>query len=64
VRRPRAILPPSWFCSEEFHPVDRLLRRCAVQPMMTLNYLVEGMALNGSVPAARSSSTCTPGTSS
>jgi hypothetical protein len=51
VRRPRATLPPSWFCSEEFHPVDRLLRRCAVQPMMTLNYLVQGMALNGTVRA-------------
>jgi hypothetical protein len=39
--RPAATVPPSWIC-------DLLTsHRCAVQPMMTLDYHVHGMALNG-----------------
>lgn len=54
--RPDATVPPNWYCSHTLtggpdgaHDVFR--RRCAVQPMMTLGYLVRGMALDGSAPA-------------
>lgn len=54
--RPDATVPPDWYCSHTLtdgpdgaHDVFR--RRCAVQPMMTLGYLVRGMALDGSAPA-------------
>jgi hypothetical protein len=43
-RQPAATVPPSWHCAHA-------LRRCAVQPMMTLDYEVQGLALNGSAPA-------------
>lgn len=51
-RQPAATVPQDWYCSyvltsQGYEPV----RRCAVQPMMTLAYQVHGMALNGSVPA-------------
>lgn len=49
ARAPKAHLPPSWYCGftvvgQQF----RLLRRCAVQPLLTLNYQVQGLALDGS----------------
>ena len=43
---PGAELPPAWLCSLSG-------RRCKVQPMMTLNYKVHGMSLNGSTAAGR-----------
>jgi len=51
ARQPGVRLPAAWFCGyviirQQF----RLLRRCAAQPMMTLNYQVRGLALNGSAP--------------
>jgi hypothetical protein len=51
VRQPVARLPQDWYCS---YSVTRqqieLRRQCAVQPMMTLSYQVQGLTLNGSVP--------------
>lgn len=47
-----ARLPRGWYC---FRNPDTLAQNkdCAVQPMMTLEYGVPGMALEGSVPAGR-----------
>ena len=51
ARQPGAMLPPSWFCGLTFVRNQlRLLRRCAVQPMLSLGYQVQGLALNGSAP--------------
>ena len=44
-RRPAATIPPAWWC--EFDGP----RRCAVQPMMTLDYHIRGLALNGTTTA-------------
>lgn len=58
ARQPDATVPPGWYCSHTLaggpdgaHDVYR--RKCAVQPMMTLEYLVRGMALDGPAPAGR-----------
>lgn len=52
VRQPRVRLPAAWYCGYVVvRQTFRLLRRCATQPMMTLNYQVQGLALNGSVPS-------------
>lgn len=45
-RRPGATVPLSWYCAQAG---ARLVRRCAVQPMMTLDYQVRGLVLNGTV---------------
>jgi hypothetical protein len=48
VRDTAARVPASWFCF--FKAVKQrfvLDRQCAVQPMMTLNYQVQGLALSG-----------------
>jgi len=51
VRQPGVRLPAAWYCGYVVVGQQvRLLRRCVVQPMMTLNYKVQGLALNGSVP--------------
>jgi hypothetical protein len=42
-----AMLPIGWNCLPNALPD----RACAVQPMMTLDYQVQGLALNGSAPA-------------
>jgi hypothetical protein len=44
-RDPAARVPKAWYCgvSRDFRPV----RTCAVQPLLTLQYLVRGQALNG-----------------
>ena len=48
VRQPGATVPASWYCSELIVPHGyEFLRRCAVQPMMTLDYHVRGIALDG-----------------
>ncbi len=44
ARQPAATVPRSWFCGLAS---TGYLRRCAVQPMMTLTYQVAGLALNG-----------------
>lgn len=46
---PAATVPLSWYCT--YTPSGHLLRRCAVQPLMTLGYHVHGLALTGTVPA-------------
>jgi hypothetical protein len=46
-RQPTATVPPAWWCGR--YPS----RRCAVQPMITLNYHVRGLALNGTTAAGR-----------
>jgi hypothetical protein len=47
-RRPAARVPSSWFCGYAGTGTHvRLVRRCAVQPMMTLNYQVQGESLDG-----------------
>jgi hypothetical protein len=46
---PGATLPPSWYCS--VFPSGQLLRGCAVQALMTLDYQVHGLSLQETVPA-------------
>ena len=46
-RQPTAAVPPGWVCG----PAGS--RRCAAQPMMTLDYHVTGLALNGTTAAGR-----------
>jgi hypothetical protein len=51
VRDTGARVPAGWFCT--FRIVKQrvvLVRQCAVQPMMTLNYRVEGLSLSGLTP--------------
>jgi hypothetical protein len=49
--QPDATVPPPWYCSVVLTGGQfQFLRRCAVQSMMTLNYQVHGLALNGTVP--------------
>ena len=49
--QPQVKLPGGWFCGVVVvHQQYQLLTRCAVQPMMTLTYQVQGLALDGSVP--------------
>jgi hypothetical protein len=44
ARRPGATVPRNWFCGFTRHG---LVRRCAVQPIVTLNYSVHGLASDG-----------------
>jgi hypothetical protein len=46
-RQPAATVPPAWLCGQTSS------RRCAIQPMMTLDYHVAGLALNGTTTAGR-----------
>jgi hypothetical protein len=49
--QPAATVPPSWYCAYVLAGRQyKALRRCAVQPMMTLDYQVQGLALNGTAP--------------
>ena len=48
-----ATVPRAWLCLRQTSGGLDLTRRCAVQPMMTLQYQVDGLALNGTVPAGR-----------
>jgi hypothetical protein len=50
VPRPGATVPPQWACF--FHGLVTT-QQCAVQPMLTLDYQVHGMALNGTTPPGR-----------
>jgi hypothetical protein len=50
ARRPAATVPASWYCEQKG---VKLVRRCSVQPMMTLDYQVHNLALNGTTPAGR-----------
>ena len=43
--QPGARVPPSWFCG--FTKTGGLLRSCAVQPMMTVDYHVQGLQQDG-----------------
>jgi hypothetical protein len=48
VRDATARLPAAWFCTIKETPTRfTLVRQCAVQPMMTLSYLVQGISLAG-----------------
>ena len=49
ARRPGAKVPPSWYCA--FTNNGQLLRTCAVQPMMTVDYNVQGLQPDGRRPA-------------
>jgi hypothetical protein len=49
--RPGATVPPSWFCG--FTATFRLERKCAVQPMMTADYHVDGLQQDGQTPAGQ-----------
>jgi hypothetical protein len=43
-----AVVPRSWVCvTLQFNPT----RKCVVEPMLTLNYQVRALGLNGIVPA-------------
>jgi hypothetical protein len=46
--QPGATVPPNWFCGFSRRG---LLRHCAVQPMMTLNYHVRGLPSDGRTDA-------------
>ncbi len=46
-RRPGATIPAGWSCG------TGMIRRCAVQPMMTLDYHVRRLAPDGTAPAGR-----------
>jgi hypothetical protein len=48
VAAPHAVVPASWECANiEFNPTQH----CSVPPMLTLNYQVTGIGLNGVAPA-------------
>jgi hypothetical protein len=49
---PSATVPHDWYCSyKQVHGTWVAERRCSVQSMMTLDYQVNGMLMNGTVPA-------------
>lgn len=48
---PGATVPSSWYCSQS--QSGQLLRRCVVQPLLTLNYQVRGLTLSATAPAGR-----------
>jgi hypothetical protein len=50
-RRPAARVPSTWYCRSTFP--GPMLRTCAVQPMMTLDYHVHGLGLNGRTAPGR-----------
>jgi hypothetical protein len=49
--QPGVTVPPNWFCG--FSSRGLLLRHCAVQPMMTLDYHVRGLPRDGRTEAGR-----------
>jgi hypothetical protein len=50
--QPAAKVPQAWYCSYALvNGQYQARRRCAVQPMMTLDYQVRGLAPDGSAPA-------------
>src|SRR5262249_20208505 len=49
-RRPGAVIPSSWFC---FAINGNFGQHCAIQPMLTLNYQVTGLGLDGVAPAGQ-----------
>jgi hypothetical protein len=50
--QPAATVPQAWYCSYVLVSGQyQARRRCAVQPMMTLDYQVRGLALDGTAPA-------------
>jgi hypothetical protein len=57
-RRPGTLLPQPWAC--DFLP-GIPNRRCAVEPMMTLNYQVAGLSLNGEARPGRQAISLTAG---
>jgi subtilase family protein len=48
---PAARVPGAWVCANLRGQDQVFTRRCAVQPMMTLEYAVDGLGLNGTAPA-------------
>ena len=48
---PAARVPGSWVCVSMRGQTEIVTRQCAVQPMMTLEYLVNGLGLNGTARA-------------
>src|SRR6185312_8090124 len=54
VRDTAARLPAAWYCTfKETRTRFILIRQCAVQPMMTLSYLVQGLSLTGQARPGR-----------
>jgi hypothetical protein len=52
ARAPGVKLPPGWWCGQgPVSPTGQGSRACAVQPLLTLRYAVQNMALNGAAPA-------------
>jgi hypothetical protein len=50
--RPAATVPDSWYCGfSRTGNAYKLLRRCAIQPLLTLSYQVQGLSLTGSAVA-------------
>jgi hypothetical protein len=62
--RPGAELPAGWRCNfpaADIGQVIKPVRRCAVQPLLTLDYAVRGLTLDGAAPAGRQALTITVG---
>jgi hypothetical protein len=54
ARQPGAKLPLGWWCLQgPISPAGLGSRACAVQPLLTLRYAVQNMALNGAAPAGQ-----------
>ena len=48
---PGVRLPPGWWCGTDWvSPAGRGSRACAAEPMMTLRYAVQNLALDGATP--------------
>jgi hypothetical protein len=49
---PAATVPHSWYCGYRVvHGVFSLIHRCAIQPLLTLEYQVQGLSLTGHTAA-------------
>ncbi|HWF81401.1 MAG TPA: hypothetical protein VN695_12530 [Streptosporangiaceae bacterium] len=48
--QPNAVIPSSWVC---FTPDGNVTSHCAIAPMLTLNYQVNGLGLGGVAPAGQ-----------
>lgn len=57
-RQPGSTVPAPWLCDSGTGPPQR---HCAVQPMITLNYRVAGLGLNGTARPGRQTVTVTVG---
>jgi hypothetical protein len=51
LAEPAAKVPDSWYCGfRVVHGAVSLIHRCAIQPLLTLDYQVQGLSLTGHTP--------------